>query len=155
MIRSALFVLGLCIPVSAVAAKVHEEAPASLAVEQSGGARRIALGGATLRVTEAEVGLLRSFAIDEARLFVALWNETAADGSVTPWYAISRDGGQSFAPVTATAYTIGTVHGGAFDPRDGLPGFLAGSPLADEAKFTRNLEKIYRELWTEWCNTAV
>lgn len=128
MIRSALLVLGLCIPVSASAANGHEEAPASLAVEQSDTAQRIALGGTTLRVTEAEVGLLRSFAIDD--LLVALWNETAADGSVTPWYAISHDGGASFAPVTATSYTIGTVHGGAFDPRERLPGFFASSPLA-------------------------
>ena len=101
---------------------------ASLAVEQNGAVQRIALGGATLRVTEAEVGQLRSFAIDD--LLVAQWNETAADGSVTPWYAISRDGGASFTPVTATSYTIGTVHGGAFDPREGLPGFFASSPLA-------------------------
>ncbi len=128
MIRSALLVLGLCIPVSASAANGHEEAPASLAVEQSDTAQRIALGGTTLRVTEAEVGLLRSFAIDD--LLVALWNETVADGSVTPWYAISHDGGASFAPVTATSYTIGTVHGGAFDPRERLPGFFASSPLA-------------------------
>ena len=115
---------------SLVSASTSGAPGGELAVEQSGAAQRIALGGATLRVTEAEVGLLRSFAIEEADLLVALWNETAADGSVTPWYAISRDGGQSFAPVTATAYTIGTVHGGAFDPREGLPGFFASSPLA-------------------------
>ena len=87
-------------------------------------------GGTTLRVTQNQVGDLRSFALDEAGLLVALWNETAEDQSVTPWYAISRDGGKSFAPVTATSYTIGTQHGGAFDPLQGLPDFFASSPLA-------------------------
>ena len=34
----------------------------------------------------------------------------------------------------------------------GMRAQVAASPLVDEAKFTRNLEKIYREVWTEWCN---
>jgi protein O-GlcNAc transferase len=31
---------------------------------------------------------------------------------------------------------------------------LATSPLMDQARFTRNLEKIYRDIWTTWCNGA-
>ncbi|HEV8518186.1 MAG TPA: tetratricopeptide repeat protein [Burkholderiales bacterium] len=31
---------------------------------------------------------------------------------------------------------------------------MAGSPLMDGAKFTRELEKLYREIWTVWCNTG-
>ena len=31
---------------------------------------------------------------------------------------------------------------------------VANSPLTDAATFTRNLEKIYRDAWIEWCNTA-
>ncbi len=40
------------------------------------------------------------------------------------------------------------------DLRAGLRAQLARSPLVDGAKFTRNLEKIYREVWTQWCNAA-
>lgn len=38
------------------------------------------------------------------------------------------------------------------DIRAGLRVRLAASPLMDYAKFTRELEKIYREIWTAWCN---
>jgi predicted O-linked N-acetylglucosamine transferase (SPINDLY family) len=38
--------------------------------------------------------------------------------------------------------------------RAGLRAQMAGSPLMDGAKFTRNLEMIYREVWTAWCNSA-
>jgi predicted O-linked N-acetylglucosamine transferase (SPINDLY family) len=38
--------------------------------------------------------------------------------------------------------------------RSGLRARVAASPLVDEAKFTRNLEKIYRDVWTEWCSTV-
>lgn len=36
----------------------------------------------------------------------------------------------------------------------GLRARVAASPLVDGAKFTRNLERIYREVWTEWCRGA-
>jgi len=36
----------------------------------------------------------------------------------------------------------------------GLRARVASSPLMDGVKFTRNLEKIYREIWTEWCGRA-
>ncbi len=32
---------------------------------------------------------------------------------------------------------------------------VAASPLADEAKFTRSLETLYREVWAKWCKQAV
>lgn len=38
--------------------------------------------------------------------------------------------------------------------RAGLRARMAASPLVDEEKFTRNLEKIYRDVWTQWCRTA-
>jgi len=38
--------------------------------------------------------------------------------------------------------------------RNGLRSRMTKSPLVDEVKFTRNLEKIYRGVWTEWCSAA-
>ena len=38
--------------------------------------------------------------------------------------------------------------------RAGLRAQVAGSPLVDGARFTRNLEEIYRDVWTQWCNTS-
>ncbi len=73
---------------------------------------------------------------------------------------LSAAGLQDFAAATPEEYVRIAVNLAANLPwlaelRAGLRARVAGSPLADEAKFTRNLEKIYRELWTEWCNTAV
>ena len=36
--------------------------------------------------------------------------------------------------------------------RAGLRAKVAASPLVDEAGFTRNLEKLYREIWSKWCS---
>jgi predicted O-linked N-acetylglucosamine transferase (SPINDLY family) len=36
----------------------------------------------------------------------------------------------------------------------GLRARVAASPLTDDARFTRNLEGIFREIWTEWCTTV-
>jgi protein O-GlcNAc transferase len=38
--------------------------------------------------------------------------------------------------------------------RAGLRARVAASALMDGAKFTRNLERIYREVWAEWCTAA-
>lgn len=38
--------------------------------------------------------------------------------------------------------------------RAGLRAKLAASPLMDEAGFTRDLEKIYRNVWRAWCDPA-
>ena len=38
--------------------------------------------------------------------------------------------------------------------RAGLRTRVAASPLIDEVGFTRNLEKLYREIWDKWCNAT-
>ena len=38
--------------------------------------------------------------------------------------------------------------------RAGLRSQMAGSALTNETAFTRNLEHLYRKVWTEWCNAA-
>ena len=38
--------------------------------------------------------------------------------------------------------------------RAGLRAKVAASALIDEAGFTRNLEKLYREIWDKWCNAT-
>jgi predicted O-linked N-acetylglucosamine transferase (SPINDLY family) len=38
--------------------------------------------------------------------------------------------------------------------RTGLREKVAASPLVDGARYTRNLEKAYREIWTRWCDQA-
>jgi protein O-GlcNAc transferase len=38
--------------------------------------------------------------------------------------------------------------------RAGLREHLAASPLIDNTGFARNVEKIYREIWAEWCGCA-
>ncbi len=38
--------------------------------------------------------------------------------------------------------------------RAGLPGRMAGSPLADGHGFTRALEAAYREMWRAWCRSG-
>ena len=38
--------------------------------------------------------------------------------------------------------------------RAGMRAQMARSPLVDEARFTRNLEKIYRDVWQHWCSAA-
>ena len=38
--------------------------------------------------------------------------------------------------------------------RAGMRAQMARSPLVDEARFTRNLEKIYRQVWQHWCSAA-
>lgn len=37
--------------------------------------------------------------------------------------------------------------------RAGLRGHVAGSPLTDEVKFTRDLENLYRDVWRKWCGS--
>ncbi len=37
--------------------------------------------------------------------------------------------------------------------RAGLRGHVAASPLTDEAKFTRSLEGIFRDVWRKWCES--
>jgi predicted O-linked N-acetylglucosamine transferase (SPINDLY family) len=36
--------------------------------------------------------------------------------------------------------------------RSSLRGIMAQSLLTDAKRFTGNLEKAYRDMWTEWCN---
>jgi protein O-GlcNAc transferase len=38
--------------------------------------------------------------------------------------------------------------------RRGLRAKLAASALMDEAGFARNLERLYRDIWTKWCASA-
>jgi hypothetical protein len=127
--QSALLLLAGFVPISNPPPESAGPAQ-TVAVESVGSIQRIALDGRAIHATVNQVGGLEWYSVEGTELFVALWNETAADGSATPWYAISRDGGATFAAVTETAYTIGTKHGGAFDPLDGLPSFLASSPLS-------------------------
>jgi len=38
--------------------------------------------------------------------------------------------------------------------RAGMRSRLAVSPLCNETAFTRNLEKLYRDIWEKWCSTT-
>jgi len=89
----------------------------------------LALGSAApFHATANQVEDARVVAVPGSDTLVVLWNEQGPAGS-TPWYAISLDGGASFAQVTATSYEIGMVHGGAFDPLVSLPALFTDSPL--------------------------
>jgi predicted O-linked N-acetylglucosamine transferase (SPINDLY family) len=35
-----------------------------------------------------------------------------------------------------------------------LRAHVATSPLIDEAGFSRNLERLYREIWVKWCSAT-
>ena len=35
--------------------------------------------------------------------------------------------------------------------RSTLRSKMQASPLMDEARFTKDLEKLYRQMWREWC----
>ena len=37
--------------------------------------------------------------------------------------------------------------------REELRGLLGGAPLLDGARFARDLERVYREIWSRWCET--
>jgi protein O-GlcNAc transferase len=72
---------------------------------------------------------------------------------------LSAAGMQDFAAATPEEYIRIAVNLAENLPRlaelrTGLRAQVARSPLMDDAKFTRNLEKIYREVWTEWCNMS-
>ena len=72
---------------------------------------------------------------------------------------LSAAGLQEFAATSAEEYIKIAVNVAKNVPRlaqlrAGLRARMAGSPLMDEVKITRSLEKIYRDVWAKWCNTV-
>jgi predicted O-linked N-acetylglucosamine transferase (SPINDLY family) len=72
---------------------------------------------------------------------------------------LSAVGLQDLAAATPQEYVRTAMHLAQNLPRlealhAGLRARVTASPLADGAKFTRNLEGVYREVWTEWCKTT-
>lgn len=69
---------------------------------------------------------------------------------------LSAAGLQDFAAPTPEAYIDIAAHLASNIPllaeiRTGLRSHVAFSPLADEYRFTRDLERLYREIWGKWC----
>lgn len=70
---------------------------------------------------------------------------------------LSAAGMQEFAAATPEEYIAIAVRLANDIPQlaklhAGMRSRVAASPLVDEERFTRNLEKIYREVWIEWCD---
>jgi predicted O-linked N-acetylglucosamine transferase (SPINDLY family) len=72
---------------------------------------------------------------------------------------LSAAGLGEFTAGSAQAYVDLAIHLATNLPllaelRAGLRAHVAASALVDEVRFTRNLEGLYREVWTRWCGKA-
>jgi hypothetical protein len=83
------------------------------------GASQIQFDGRTVRTTGARVANQRVITFPASRTVVAAWDETGASGQ-TPWFALSLDGGASFAQVMQGG-TLVRLKYAEFDPTLGEP----------------------------------
>jgi hypothetical protein len=94
---------------------------ADVASTQEGGVTYLRLGEAEpFYSTDKTVTNLRSVAMPDSAGLVALWNETDANGSIEPFYAVSLDG-KKVDEVRATSYDL-LLRYARFDPTIVSPG---------------------------------
>lgn len=90
-----------------------------LRVVQSAASSGLSLfGQAPFHVSENAIADQRLVELRDSAAILVTWNEIAADGCVTPYFAISRDGGRSMARITPTSYLL-KLRFGDFDPATG------------------------------------
>ncbi len=98
--------------------------PQRLQVVVEDGVTSIALPGETpFHTTSEKVTGDRLLELPGSRIRVALWNQTDAAGTMTPYYAIGRDG--AMGEGKATSYRLRLRHG-EFDPEVFVPEVEAG-----------------------------
>lgn len=110
---------GLLLLVGSAAAQI-DAGPAPVDVAFDGASYALSVPGVgTFHETTAVVVGARAIAVPGSATRLVLWTEQAADGTQTPYYAITEDG-LRMARVTPTSYVIHHRHGD-FDPLRGVP----------------------------------
>jgi len=151
--KKTLSALWLCLVAAVGTADAQSTQAGAFALQRNSGGLELSLGTqAPFRVTQNEVENQRVIAVPGSEVVIALWNERAANGQTTPWYAISQDAGQSFVSVTRTSYDIGMDHVGRFDPLQKVPGAITDPVVAGSGSVyfvqyqTRALEVYQRQI---------
>jgi hypothetical protein len=116
-----------------LAVRAQETAPA-LSIESVKGASTVSLGKVTIRTTRATVANQRLIRLGQT--VIALWEESRAGAGAEPYYALSLDGGRTFALVLPTTYDVRLVYG-QFDPA------LRGEPSVPEELRAPEASNVY------------
>ena len=128
--NTALSTLWLCLAALGTAEAQQTPTPGEFSLQRGASGLELSVGAkAPFRVTANAVENQRLVDVPDSEVVIALWEERASNGQTTPWYGISRDGGQSFVSVTRTSYEIGMDRAGRFDPLQKLPDFFSNSLL--------------------------
>ena len=92
---------------------------AGLSVARGGGRTHMALNGVSFHETPDVISAARLIEVPQSTVCLVCWEQTAPDGQLTPYYAISLDG-ENMATVRPTSYELKLQHS-QFDPLGRIP----------------------------------
>jgi len=109
--------LGQLFPVTPAAGTTLPQA--GLSVARDGGRTHMALNGVSFHETPDVISAARLIEVPQSTVCLVCWEQTAPDGQLTPYYAISLDG-ENMATVRPTSYELKLQHS-QFDPLGRIP----------------------------------